>query len=308
MKTTLLILAAGMGSRFGGIKQIEPVGGNGEMIIDYSVFDAIRAGFDKVVFIIRRDIEKDFCSRFFNRIKNFIDAEYVFQEIPTWRTKPLGTTQAVLAAKKHIDGPFCVINADDFYGADAYNKIIDFFNSTNPNGGKLRSGMIGYKLRNTLPNSGTVNRGVVYVDDDNFVTAIHEIKGVERYKSFAEKHNITEKPTNDSVGYAFEGSFIEFPPDTNVSLTFFGFTPEIFPLLEEKFNEFLLLSFGSDTGECILAETVGELIKDGKITLKMIESRENWLGMTYQKDKSALKAAMDKLVYRGIYPSPLWYK
>ena len=287
-KPVLVILAAGIGSRYGGLKQIDPVGENGELIIDYSIYDALLSGFDKVVFVIRRDIEKDFCERIFNRISKKIKAEYVFQDLddlpkgftaPKDRVKPWGTTQAILAARDVIDTPFCVINADDFYGRNAYVKIKDFLKSL-PANCKLNYSMIGYKLCNTLSEKGGVSRGVCKVDKDNNVIEINECHGIRK----------------DSC---------ELDPCTDVSMNIWGFTPDVFPLLQMQFESFLE-TYGQELkDEYPVPVALGELLKDGVIKIKMISTDSNWFGFTYPEDKETVKKEITRLVKNGIYPTPL---
>jgi len=278
MGKTLLVLAAGMGSRYGGFKQIEPVGEHDELIIDYSVFDAIRAGFNKVVFVIRQDIEKDFCERFFSRIKKQIDAKYVFQRAPSWRSKPLGTTDAILSAKHLLDQPFCVISADDFYGADAFAKA-------------TANTAIGYRLVDTLSDYGTVNRGVIWTDDSKNVTSLSELKCLKR---------------EDKVGYLDGDNFIEFQSNQLASMLLFCFSPDIIPLLQEKFDRFLLANLKSQTAECILTTVLNDLENEGRVCLKAVETTGKWVGFTYPEDKPKVKAEIQRLVTAGVYPSPLW--
>ena len=278
---TLLVMAAGMGSRYGGVKQIDPMGENGEIIIDYSLFDAIRAGFDKAVFVIRRDIEKDFCAKFFDRIKGKINATYVFQETPSWRKKPFGTTSAVLAAKDYIHEPFCVINADDYYGRDAFEKIAKFFKEVGKS--ERENAIVTYKLANTLSDNGTVTRGIITSDAHKRVQKIKDHFAIAR---------------ND-VG-------TRFPADTNVNMNFFGFMPSIFKMLEKQFNEFLKENAEDPAAECLLPECIGELNGEGKINLHALESVDKWVGLTNPQDKQFVKTAIANLVINGVYPSPLW--
>ena len=280
---TLVILAAGMGSRYGGVKQIEAVGAHGELIIDYSVFDAIRAGFNKFVFVIRPDIEKDFCEIFFNRIKricndNGCSADYCFQDIPNYRKKPMGTAPAVLAARKLIDQPFCVISADDFYGYEAFKLV-------------QPSSTIGYRLIDTLSSFGTVNRGVIWTNRDGNVTAIRELKCTRM---------------GDKIGYVDGDFFSPLDPETLTSMVFFCFEPNVLPMLQEKYDHFLLADNKSMTGECILSVVTSELINEGKITFRAIPTKGTWVGFTYPEDKPKVQAEMNRLIAKGDYPSPLW--
>jgi dTDP-glucose pyrophosphorylase len=307
MKPTLLIMAAGMGSRYGGIKQIEPVGAHKELIIDYSIYDALLAGFDRVVFIIRRDIERDFCESIFNRITKRIKAEYVFQDltdlpagftVPAGRTKPWGTTHAILAARDVISTPFCVINADDFYGREAYQKIAGFFAGMKDgiHAGVLPCAMVGYRLGNTIPAKGHVSRGVCAVDAIGMLTEINE-------RLHIEKHGGEIEYTTDD-GTTWHG--LSFNSD--VSMNFWGFAPEIMPMLTEKFTAFLRANAANPNpkAESAIPVVVGELLSEGKITVKMLSSRDRWLGFTYPEDKDIVKKEMEGLTESGVYPSPLW--
>jgi len=270
---TLLILAAGMGSRYGGIKQIEPVGANGELIIDYSIYDAIRAGFDKVVFIIRKDIEKDFKERIFDRMKGRIKCEYVFQEKPEWRERPFGTTDAVLSAKKVINEPFCIINADDYYGSEAFQKAFTVKGNA----------IVAYDLACTLPAKGSVTRGIVTIGKNNFVHGILDHRDVK----------ITDIPTR-------------FPHGTKANMNFFVLEPNVMPMLEVIRNEFLK-NLGQDPKkECILPESLGTLAHEGKIKLKVYDSADNWFGLTNPEDLEIVRQEIAKLTRAGKYPSPLW--
>ena len=283
---TLLIMAAGIGSRYGGLKQMDPVGEHNELIIDYSVFDAVKAGFTKVVFVIRRDIEEIFCDKFFNRIKQQIDARYVFQDIPKWRKKPLGTTSAIMAAKDIIDGPFCVINADDYYGRDAFMQIADFFkNSTD------KQAMVAYKLCNTVSDFGTVSRGILSLDGNSNIVDIKEQIVIER---------------NGNIVFMQNGAFIIAEPKLNASMNFFAFTPKIFELLEPIYAEFLD-TIGEDMSkECFLPENVGRLIQEGKLSMRVLETQDKWMGVTYPPDKPDVVGKIKKMIDDGFYPSPLW--
>lgn len=287
---TLVIMAAGIGSRYGGIKQIAPVGAHGELIIDYSIHDAIAAGFTRVVFVIRREIEKDFCEAIYNRIKRRIKAEYVFQDIddlpsgfsvPNGREKPWGTGHAVLAARNVVKEPFCVINADDFYGPDAFKKITKFF------AGKATERqycIVGYKLVNTLTDKGTVSRGVCKANEKGFITDITEYRKIERQGA---------KITDLETGAVFtEG--------TDVSVNFWGFTPDIFTLLEKQFIAFLENNNNPKTGEFWIPAVASALINSGDASVKLLTSNDTWRGMTYREELDKLKKEIAKLNYPKI--------
>ena len=300
---TLLIMAAGMGSRYGGIKQIEPVGANGELIIDYSIFDAIKAGFTRVVFVIRRDIERDFCDAIFNRIKKHINAEYVFQDFadlpspyatPPTRKKPWGTGHAILAARHVISEPFCVINADDFYGREAFVKIAEFLRNTKSNGTSdvITAAMVGYKLDKTVSDQGSVSRGVCITDANNMVTEIKERFVIEK--------------RGDKIGYVENNNFYELAPDSDVSMNFWGFSANLMPALNEKFKEFLAQNVSSERAEFPIPVIVGDLIDERKMTLKLLTSRDTWLGFTYPEDIIIVLTEIKKMNDAGVYPTPLW--
>lgn len=286
---TLLIMAAGMGSRFGGVKQIQPVGANGELIIDYSIHDAIAAGFTRVVFVIRRELEQDFCEAIFNRIKSSgkIKAEYVFQDmkdlpkgfnVPSARTKPWGTGHAVLAARNIIKEPFCVINADDFYGPDGFRKILNFFKAK----ATVRNYcLIGYKLVNTLSAQGTVSRGVCEVN------SLGQVINVKEYRKVMQVGNTVQDMESGTV----------LPPDTDVSVNFFGFTPDVFELLGVEFVKFLDKNQNSETAEFWLPVTIGDLIKSGHVSVQLLTSKDAWLGITYRDEVDRVKTAIAKMKY-----------
>lgn len=300
---TLLIMAAGMGSRYGGIKQIEPVGTHKELIIDYSIFDAIRAGFEKVVFIIRRDIEKDFREAIFDRISKHIKAEYVFQDItdlpegftvPEGRKKPWGTAHAILAARNVINEPFCAINADDFYGAEAFVKIAEFLKTIDQKqtAEKMTSALVGYKLCNTVSDKGSVSRGVCVADSDNNITEVVERTKIEK--------------RGDRIGYIEDDRFHELPPESDVSMNFWGFSAGLMKVLQDKFSAFLVQHGSSEKAEYPIPTVIGEMIADGKMNLKLLKSSDMWLGFTYPEDKVIVKSEIEKMIKNGVYPTPLW--
>ena len=298
---TLLIMAAGMGSRYGGIKQIEPIGAHNELIIDYSIYDAVRAGFKQVVFVIRRDIEKDFCESIFNRIKvqSGIKAEYVFQDrddlpagykFPAERTKPWGTTHAILAARKVIDEPFAVVNADDFYGREAFIKIAKFLSAIKPT--EPKTAMVGYMLASTLSDKGTVSRGVCVVDKNNMVKSIDERYKIERRKG--------------AIGDIVGDDFHPINEDAVASMNFFGFSPAVMPMLADDFAKFIKDNINNLKAESPIPTTLNDLLKAGKVTMQMLTSNDKWLGFTYPEDKAAIQGEIKEMVRKGTYPSPLW--
>jgi NDP-sugar pyrophosphorylase family protein len=301
MKPTLLVLAAGMGSRYGGLKQLDQVGPSGETIIDYSVYDAIRAGFGKVVFIIRKQIEKEFIEFFGNRFGDRIKVDYVFQEtniLPEGaifnpeRTKPWGTGHAVLMAKDKIQEPFAVINADDFYGAEAFKKIADFLNQKQ-SGGIPEYALAGYILSNTLSEFGGVSRGVCEISEDGYLQNVVETKNI---------HN-----THNHIAFSHENGELEFiPADTIVSMNTWAFWPEIFNEIETSFKEFILKEGDNLKSEFYIPTIADQMIKSGKARFKVLPVSEKWFGVTYQEDKPTVVESLAQLVKAGIYPHNLW--
>jgi UTP-glucose-1-phosphate uridylyltransferase len=294
---TLLVLAAGMGSRYGGLKQIEPVGPSGEAIIDYSVFDAIRAGFGKLVFVIRKDIEQAFREFVGARFEKHIPVEYVYQEldkipsgfkVPEGRTKPWGTTQAVLMTEGVINEPFAMINADDFYGAESYRVLAEHLKS-----GSEDYAMVGFVLRNTLSDFGTVARGVCQVSDAGYLTGIVEMTTIGRDGNRAKN--------TDS-----EGKVTALTGDEPVSMNYWGFTPKIFPQLNEYFTKFLKESGSDLKKECYVPSTVNDIILAGQGKVKVLKSNDPWFGVTYRQDHSFVVDSIKGLVKEGKYPAQLW--
>lgn len=296
---TLVIMAAGMGSRFGGIKQLTPLGPNGEIIIDYSIYDAISAGFDKVVFIIRRDIEKDFREVIFDRLAEKYNVSYVFQEmdalpegfsVPAGRKKPWGTGQAVLAVKDVVKEPFVVINADDYYGKEGFVKIHDYLESGVSENGRFRFCMAGFRLGNTLSDNGTVTRGVCSVDDNGMLT------GVEETFELHEKNG-------KAVGQNKSGEEKSYDLDTYVSMNMWGFTPELIGELEKRFPEFLSnIKEGDLKAEYLLPTIVGDLVNEGLAEVKVLDTDDRWYGVTYQEDKPVVIEFFKSLAEKNLYP------
>lgn len=286
-KATLAVMAAGMGSRFGGLKQIEPIGPNGEIIMDYSIYDAKQAGFDKVVFIIKKEIEKDFRKVVGKRIEKMIDVDYAFQEIdklpkgysvPNGRKKPWGTGHAVLCAKDLIKTPFAVINADDFYGDYAYKTMAEHLKSDSDD-----YAMVGFELKNTLTENGTVSRGICE-QENGFLKTI-----VERTKIQNSKY--TEDGEN----------WIALPEDTITSMNLWGFDLSIFEYLQNDFNEFCKTRLTEQNSEMFLPSVVDRLIKNGEKRVKVLSTPDKWYGVTYREDIKAVKQAMKKLADEGKY-------
>ena len=299
MNTTLVIMAAGIGSRFGGgVKQLTPVGPNGEIIIDYSIHDALEAGFNKIVFIIRKDIEKDFREVIGDRIEKICDVEYVFQSLddlpegfekPADRTKPWGTGQAVRCCKGVVNEPFAVINADDYYGKEAFVKVHDYL--VNCGNTIYQYCMAGFILDNTLSDNGTVTRGVCQVDDEEMLQKIVETSGIAR----------------DTDGIVKDENGSEIPEGTHVSMNMWGITPEFFEILKTGFEEFLEKTESTDLkAEYLLPTMIGDLLNDGKLEVKVLQSHDQWFGVTYKEDKESVTAALRGLIEKGVYPSKLF--
>jgi NDP-sugar pyrophosphorylase family protein len=298
MKPTLLILAAGMASRYGSMKQIDGFGPNGETIIDYSIYDAIKAGFGKVVFIIKEEFVDSFKSIFEPKLQGKIEIDYVFQnfdlkqygiEQEIEREKPWGTGHAILAARKVINEPFCVINADDFYGLDAFEKMVSFL--TEEVTGSNYS-MIGYEIAKTLSDFGAVSRGVCKVSHDGYLEEI-----VERTKVLRE---------GETVIYEEDDKQYPLALDTRVSMNFWGFTPEVFKLSEELFKEFAISHQHSPKAEFFIPIIVETLLSSEGADFKVVPTDSKWFGVTYKEDKPVVQASIDQLIKDGVYPENLW--
>ena len=300
MNCTLVIMAAGMGSRFGGIKQLEPVGPSGEIIMDYSVYAAKKAGFTKVVFIIRRDIEEAFKEAIGNRMAKEIEVEYVFQdmealpegyEVPAGRTKPWGTGQAILSIKGTVNEPFAVINADDYYGEEGFKKICDFLKNAKSTADKYNICMVGFELGNTLSDNGAVTRGVCEVNEENKLVDICETSGIEKVDGVIK---------SDIEGQGLQDT-------TPVSMNMWGFTPEFLNELEGRFASFLDQIEGNELkAEYLLPTIVGDLIEEGKADVTVLSSSDKWFGVTYKEDKQVVVDSFAKLVEEGVYPKKLF--
>jgi NDP-sugar pyrophosphorylase family protein len=294
---TLLVLAAGMGSRYGGIKQIEVVGPSGETIIDYSIYDALHAGFSRVVFVIRNEIERQFKEAVGARLERHVAVDYVFQEldrlppgfsIPADRTKPWGTVHAILTASDAIKGNFAVINADDFYGADSYRVL-----SEHLQGDSADYAMVGFVLRNTLSDFGAVSRGVCQVDRNGFLRSVVELTNIEREGGHA-------RDTDAS------GRVMRLSGDEVVSMNMWGFTPRIFGQLEEYFLKFLELNSSDSRAESYLPSVVNELVSGGSERVRVLRTKDSWIGVTHRKDHLAVVDAIRQYVQEGRYPRRLW--
>lgn len=299
---TLVVMAAGIGSRFGGgIKQLEPVGPNGEIIMDYSIYDAMKAGFDKVVFVIRKDLEKDFRDVIGNRIEKKVKVEYAFQELDDIpeeykerfkdRTKPWGTGQAILCCKDFVNEPFLVINADDYYGKEAYVEAYrELTNGADEKSDKMQISMVGFVLKNTLSENGGVTRGICKVDDNQMLTEIVETSNIVKTEG----------------GAAVQNGDALIPVDVNsvVSMNMWGLKPDFFAILEKGFAEFVASQEdGNLKGEYLLPTIIGDLLKEGKVDVKVLKSHDKWFGVTYKEDKEAVVNAVKDLIDKGVYPS-----
>jgi len=299
MKPTLLVLAAGMGSRYGGNKQLDEVGPSGETIIDYSIFDAIRAGFGKIVFVIRRDIEDQVKERFVEKLSDKIEVDYVFQEITNLpegvkvspeRSKPWGTSHAILVTESKIKEPFGVINADDFYGAESFKILRDFLvNDNNPNNYCI----VGYKLGNTLSDHGHVNRGVCQVDENGFLANIVETRQIEKTKGGA------RAPGPDGNYQYFTGNEI-------ASMNLWGFKPSCYGFLRKEFRSFIDKNGMDLKSELDIPTSVDKFVKSGEITIKILMSSERWFGVTYREDKPFVVDSIRKMIREGIYPARIY--
>ncbi len=285
---TLVVMAAGMGSRFGGLKQIEPIGKGGEALLDFSVYDAMEAGFNKVVFVIKKEIEKDFKEIVGKRIEKKIKVEYAYQEkedlpgglvCPATRAKPWGTTQAVLSCKDVVNEPFVIINADDYYGKSAFKKIYDQLKADSSD-----YCMVGFRLENTLTENGSVSRGVCKTEN-GYLSDIDEVT----------------KIYSDCTYENADGSKGQFDKDAVVSMNMWGLQPNIFAHLEEAFTEFLKENLNEPKKECYIPLVIGDLIKSGKEKVKVLVADDRWYGVTYREDKDAVVEAIGKLVDAGLY-------
>ena len=303
MDATLGIMAAGMGSRFGeGIKQLEPLGPNGEILMLYSIYDAVEAGFNKVIFITREELVPKFEELVVKKLKNAIETEYVFQDVKHVpegvtanlnRTKPWGTAQAILECKDAVNEPFLVINADDYYGKEAYVKVHDYLVQDHPQDGPMHICMAGFRLGNTLSDNGSVTRGVCHIEDGKLV-------GV------TETHNIF-KTADGAETRNDDGTAETLDTKSLVSMNMWGLTPEFMEILEKGFVEFLGgIKEGDIKKEYLLPELIDQLIHSGKAAVDVLETKDEWFGVTYQEDKASVQAAFKKLTDDGVYPEGLY--
>jgi len=298
MKPTLLILAAGMASRYGSMKQIDGFGPNGETIVDYSIYDAIKAGFGKVVFIVKEEFVDNFKAIFDEKLKGKIEVDYVFQNFDLtkfgiqeeiYREKPWGTAHAILSGRDVVKEPFCVINADDFYGYDAFKKMVDFLTDEAKDD---NFSIIGYQIGKTLSDFGAVSRGVCKVDENGNLEEI-----VERTKVYQEDGVIVYEEESGKFPLSF---------DTPVSMNFWGFTPAVFPITEELFKAFAMANKDKPKAEFFIPLIGEDLVKANKATFKVIPTANQWFGVTYKEDKPFVQASIDQLIKDGVYPNSLW--
>ena len=298
-KPTLVILAAGMGSRYGGLKQIDTVGNNGESIIDFSIYDAKEAGFEKVVLIIRKEHEEAFRKCLTDKVSKHMEVEFAYQDmydipegikVPEGREKPWGTTHALLACRNIVKGPFAICNADDFYGKDAYRVIYNYLKNEISDD---NYGMVGYLCNNTLTDNGTVTRGVCE-NTDGYLSKIVEVQKIARKDG---------KPV-----YEDNGEWKELDPNTLVSMNFWGFTPKIFEECEVLFKDFIGEAVKENPMKCehVIPTAIGTLVKENKCKVKMLSSKDEWFGVTYKEDKPSVVAKIHKMKDDGIYPFDLW--
>ncbi|MCD4769788.1 MAG: nucleotidyltransferase [Bacteroidales bacterium] len=301
MKPTLLVLAAGMGTRYGGNKQLDTVGPNGETIIDFSIFDAVRAGFGKILFVIRRDIEKQIVETFIKPLQGIVEVDYVFQEIDNLpgdlkpapgRTKPWGTSHAILVSREKINEPFGVINADDYYGIDSFRTLHDFL--VNDDDDKNYC-IVGYKMINTLSDHGHVNRGVCKIDDNEMLLDIVETHKIEK------RSNGIFAPSNNDGFNSFTGEEI-------VSMNLWGFKPSCFGYLQDEFISFINRSKNDPKAELDIPTSMDVFIKRGEISIRILLTDEKWFGVTYREDKPYVIEGIQKLFDNGTYPPKLWNK
>ncbi len=302
-KPTLVVLAAGIGSRYGGLKQIDPVGPSGEIILDYSIYDALEAGFGRVVFVISEALEEAFRERVGKTIERRCETTYVFQrledvpagvQVPPDRRKPWGTAHATLACRDVVKTSFAVINADDFYGRSAYQVLGNYLGNAQDRDGVYDYCMVGYRLENTLTEHGHVARGVCTVNEDGYLVEIHERTRIERFGDVA-------KYTEDGENW------VEIPKESPVSMNMWGFTPSLFAELEARFPHFVHENQHSiHKAEFFLPEVIGDLLRERRARVKVLPANERWFGVTYQQDKPRVKQAVQNLIGRGVYPRNLW--
>ena len=303
-KPVLVIMAAGMGSRYGGLKQIDPVDGQGHIIMDFSLYDAKKAGIEKVIFIIKRENEADFRQAIGDRVSREMEVAYVFQEldnlprgyqVPEGRVKPFGTGHAVLSCIQEVDGPFAVINADDYYGRHAFEMIYQFL-SSHTDDDKYRYTMVGYILENTLTENGHVARGVCVTDESGYLQGIHERTHIEK------RGDVTAYTEDDGA------TWVTIPEGSTVSMNMWGFSASMLRELQERFPRFLDENLEKNPLKCefFLPSVVGELLDEGKATVQVLKSADKWYGVTYKEDKAVVVEAIARMKAEGLYPEKLW--
>ena len=302
-KVTLVVMAAGIGSRFGGgIKQLEAVGPNGEIIMDYSIHDALEAGFNKVVFVIRKDLEKDFKEIIGRRMEKLVEVEYAYQELndiperflkkTEGRKKPWGTGQAILCCKDVVNEPFLVINADDYYGKEAYREAYTYLTSRKEDDA-YEACMVGFVLKNTLSDNGGVTRGVCKVDEQRMLSEIVETSNIVK--------------TAEGAAVQTEGGLVPIDVESEVSMNMWGLSPKFFEVLDKGFGEFLeKLDLENLKGEYLLPTIIGDLLKEGKMKVEVRKSHDEWFGVTYKEDKPDVVVSIQKLIKDGVYPEKLF--
>lgn len=303
-KPVLVIMAAGMGSRYGGLKQIDPIDDKGHIIIDFSMFDAKKAGFEKVIFIIKKENEEDFKEVVGNRMAKYLEVEYAYQDLnnlpegyalPEGRTKPWGTAHAVLSCINRIDGPFAVINADDYYGQEAFRLIYDYLD-THADDDKYRYAMVGYQLVNTVTDNGHVARGVCEIDEKGRLTAVNERTRIEK--------------RGDDIAYTEDDgqTWVDLSADTIVSMNMWGFTKSILKEIKDGFPAFLEEGLKKNPMKCeyFLPAVVSSLLEAGKASVAVLTSADKWYGVTYKEDKPVVEAAIRKFKDDGFYPENIW--
>ena len=303
-KPVLVVMAAGMGSRYGGLKQVDPVGSHGQLIIDYSIYDAHRARFDTVVFVIKRELEETFRSSIGDRLSRVMEVRYAYQEladlpegyaVPGGRVKPWGTCHAVLAARHVVDGPFAVINSDDYYGPEAFRAIYDYLLS-HPDGDRYEYAMVGYLLGNTVTEHGHVARGVCAEDENHYLRQVTEHTHIEK--------------DGDHARFTEDGgaTWSVLPGDAIVSMNLWGFTPSFLREAQSRFPAFLerALAEQPEKGEYFLPSVVSQLIDEGKARVRVLRSHDRWYGVTYKEDKPTVVQAIAAMTQRGLYPEQLW--
>ena len=302
-KPTLIVMAAGIGSRYGGLKQIETIGPNGEHIIDYSIYDALKAGFGKVVFVIKKDIEKIFRENVGKTIEEHCDVTYIFQQLedlpagfqkPLKREKPWGTGHAIFSCRHVVDAPFAVINGDDFYGSTSFQTLYDYLINSRHGDSRGDYCMVGYPLENTLTEHGFVSRGVCSVDQDGFLEGVRERTKIQKF--------------GESIKYTEDDEcWIDIQVGTIVSMNLWGFTPALFSALENHFPQFLQKNADNlEKIEYFIPDIIADLIHSNQATVKVLSTNEHWFGVTYKQDLARVRQAIKDLIHQGIYPQSLW--